>query len=84
MSRKLFAVGALLALAASVRAVTFPVPEAVRSWDAPEHATNGVKAVWIESVPWHGKETRFFAYYSLPDGATAAKKVPGLFCGPKE
>ena len=72
------AFAAAVALAAGAKTVDFPIPDAVRSWDIPERATNGVKAVWIENVPWHGKPTRFFAYYSLPEGATAEKKVPGI------
>ena len=72
------AFAAAVALAAGAKTVDFPIPDAVRSWDIPEQATNGVKAVWIENVPWHGKPTRFFAYYSLPEGATAEKKVPGI------
>ena len=71
--------GIVLAFALPVFAVVdFQVPETVRSWEAPELATNGVKAVWIENVPWHGKDTRFFAYYSLPEGATPDHKVPGI------
>ena len=77
--KKVLVVGMALALSLPLcAAVEFPVPETVRSWDAPEYATNGVKAVWIEGVPWHGRQTRFFAYYSLPEGATAGKKVPGI------
>ena len=72
------AFAAAVALAASAKTVDFPIPGDVRSWDIPERATNGVKAVWIENVPWHGKPTRFFAYYSLPEGATTEKKVPGI------
>ena len=59
-------------------AIEFPIPDSVQSWEIPEMATNGVKAVWIEGVPWFGKPTRFFAYYSLPEGAVAEKKVPGI------
>ena len=72
---------ALASLALMVRAearVEFPIPEIVRSWEASEFATNGVRAVWLEGVPWKGKSTRFFAYYGLPSGATADKKVPGI------
>ncbi|MBQ0032622.1 MAG: exo-alpha-sialidase, partial [bacterium] len=32
----------------------------------------------IEGVPWKGKPTRVFAYYALPQGATAERKVPGI------
>jgi len=58
--------------------IEFPVPNAVQSWKAPEHATNGVNAVWLGSVPWKGRPTRVFAYFALPKGATAEKKVPGI------
>ncbi|MGI5869842.1 MAG: alpha/beta hydrolase family protein [Kiritimatiellia bacterium] len=58
--------------------VTFPIPEEVGSWPIPERETKGVKAVWLENVPWKGRATRFFAYYALPPGATAGKKVPGI------
>ena len=55
--------GIVLAFALPVYAVVeFSIPATVKSWEAPELATNGVKAVWIENVPWHGKDTRFFAY----------------------
>ena len=36
-------------------AIEFPIPDSVQSWEIPEMATNGVKAVWIEGVPWFGK-----------------------------
>ena len=72
------ALAAAVAFAAGAKTVDFPIPDEVRSWDIPERDTNGVKAVWIENVPWRGKPTRFFAYYSLPDGATEEKKVPGI------
>ena len=82
MKKRLVAILCFLAVAlafvAFAQTVDFPIPDTVRSWDIPERTTNGVKAVWIENVPWHGKLTRFFAYYSLPEGATAEKKVPGI------
>ena len=46
-------------------------------FDAPEYATNGVKAVFYEGVPYQGKPTRVFAYYSLPT-MTPGKKVPAM------
>lgn len=46
---------------------------------APEkYSVPGVKAVFIEGVPYKGKPTRFFAYYALPEGATAESKVPAI------
>lgn len=41
-------------------------------------AAEGVKAVFLDSVDWKGKPTRFFAYYQLPKGATKKKRVPGV------
>jgi len=67
-----------LASVSAAWAVTFPIPETVKSWPDSAYDTNGVKAVWIESVPWKGRPTRVFAYYSLPPGATDKKKVPGI------
>lgn len=58
--------------------VDFPVPSEVVSESAEGYATNGVKAVWIESVPWKGKSTRIFAYYALPEGASPDAKAPGI------
>jgi dienelactone hydrolase len=46
-------------------------------FDAPEYATNGVKAVFYEGVPYQGKPTRVFAYYALPK-MEPGKKVPGI------
>ena len=37
-----------------------------------------VRAIMLESGPWHGKPTRVFAYFALPKGASATKKVPGV------
>ena len=47
-------------------------------FDAPEFATNGVTALFYEGEPYQGKPTRVFAYYGFPEGATAAKPVPGI------
>ena len=45
---------------------------------AAEFCTNDVFAAFLDSVPWHGRPTRFFAYYALPKGASEAKPVPGV------
>jgi pimeloyl-ACP methyl ester carboxylesterase len=47
-------------------------------FEAPEFATNEVKAVFYEGEPYQGNPTRVFAYYGLPAGAAADKKVPGI------
>lgn len=68
----------LLGAMTGLAAVEFPIPESVRSWDASEFSTNGVRAVWIEGVTWKGKPTRVFAYYALPNGGVAEKQAPGI------
>ena len=40
--------------------------------------TNGVKAVFLSSVPYLGKETRVFAYWGLPAGASAEHPAPAM------
>ena len=47
-------------------------------YEAPQHATNEVRAVFYESVPYEGKTTRVFAYCGLPAGASAEKTVPAM------
>lgn len=37
-----------------------------------------VKQVFYENVPYHGKTTRVFACYALPEGASAEHPVPGV------
>ena len=46
-------------------------------FDAPEFATNDVKAVFYEGEPYQGRPTRVFAYYALPK-MEPGKKVPGV------
>ncbi len=38
----------------------------------------GVKAMWIQGVKMGGKDTKFFAYVGIPEGASAAHPVPGV------
>ncbi len=38
----------------------------------------GVTQIFYESVPYHGKPTRVFACYSLPEGASPEHPVPGI------
>ena len=47
-------------------------------FEAPEFATNGVKAVFYEGEPFQGKPTRVFAYYGFPTNAAPGSKVPGI------
>lgn len=74
-----------LLLAATAQAQTFVGPwehdmlyKTPQTFEAPEFATNGVEAVFYEGEPYQGKPTRVFAYYGIPEGATAGKPVPGI------
>ena len=53
----------------------FQVP---RTWEAELPWCSGAKPVWVESVPYRGRTTRFFACYGLPAGATPARPAPGV------
>lgn len=39
---------------------------------------SGVHACFLEGVPYHGRPTRFFAWWSLPAGASPENPVPGI------
>lgn len=52
--------------------------QAPQVFEAPEFATNGVKAIFYEGEPCKGSPTRVFAYYGLPESATPDKPVPGI------
>jgi dienelactone hydrolase len=54
-----------------------PLYQTPQVWDAPEYATNGVKAVFYEGEVYQGKPTRVFAYYALPK-VEPGTKVPGI------
>lgn len=45
---------------------------------APQYATNGIQAIFYESVPYQGRTTRVFAYLALPAGASAQSPVPAM------
>ena len=38
----------------------------------------GVEPIFIEGEPWKGKPTRVFAWWGLPEGACADRKVPAM------
>ena len=40
--------------------------------------TEGVKPIFLAGPQYKGKETRIFAWYSLPEGASKENKVPGI------
>jgi dienelactone hydrolase len=37
-----------------------------KTYPAPEFHENGVRALFFDGVPWHGKPTRVFAWYGVP------------------
>jgi dienelactone hydrolase len=49
-----------------------------RIWDCPHLEEPGLKALFLESVPFKGMPTRVFAWLGLPDGASAEKPVPAV------
>lgn len=46
--------------------------------DSGKPCVPGVRPVFIEGEPWRGKPTRIFAWWGLPAGASAEKKVPAM------
>ena len=38
----------------------------------------GVQPVFVEGEPWRGRPTRMFAWWGLPKGASAERKVPAM------
>lgn len=38
----------------------------------------GVQPVFVEGEPWRGRPTRVFAWWGLPKGASAERKVPAM------
>ena len=51
--------------------------EVPQVWEATEYATNGLRTIFYENVPYRGKQTRVFAYLGVPK-ATDGKSVPGM------
>ena len=48
-----------------------------KTFDSSAYATNSVKTVFYEGLPYKGKPTRVFAYYGVPDHKPG-EKVPGI------
>ena len=48
-----------------------------RSHPAPGFEADGVRALFFESLPWLGRQTRVFAWYGAPQ-ATAGEKFPAM------
>lgn len=55
--------------------VLYSIPKV---YDASAYATNDVKALFFEGVPFKGRPTRVFAYYGIPEGASKDKPVPAM------
>jgi len=76
---------ALVFLAAgALNGISFDVPKAE---PADVCVEPGLKSVWIEGEPYRGKPTKFFAYYGLPEGASAADNcaaIPKRVAGTKD
>lgn len=48
-----------------------------RTFDASAYATNAVKTIFYEGLPYKGRPTRVFAYYGIPPHKPG-EKVPGI------
>ena len=61
------------------RAELFAAP---KSWPAESAASGavpkGIHAIFLEGLPFKGRATRFFAYWGVPAGASAANAAPGM------
>lgn len=82
MHRVLLAVGAFLHFCFFASAAPFnPWKEQLDaapgfSWDS-GFETNGIRGLFFDGVPWHGKPTRVFAWFGMPRGPVHGK-VPAM------
>ena len=44
----------------------------------PSMSEDGVRAIMIDGPAWNGLKTSAFAYYALPDAASATNRAPGI------
>ena len=49
-----------------------------KTYPAGTFKADGLRAVFYDGLPWHGKPTRVFAWYGLPGDASAKHKVPAM------
>src|SRR5579872_7421583 len=63
----------LLRDAAAVAIKTIPATQ-----PAMEFQADGVRAMFFDALPWHGKATRVFAWYGLPADYVAGRKIPAM------
>ena len=56
-----------------------------RTWEVTEGGISnangripGVRPIWVEGEAWQGRQTRIFAWWGVPDGASVSKKVPAM------
>ncbi|ANY66018.1 hypothetical protein BBD42_05760 [Paenibacillus sp. BIHB 4019] len=47
-------------------------------YPASEQTGCEIRALFYQGVPYQGRETRIFAYYGVPSGASSGDKVPGI------
>ncbi len=57
---------------------TFPAPAAFSRSDAAPTIPEGVHALCFKGLPYQRKPTRVFAFYGIPENATAANPAPGI------
>jgi len=82
LSAFIFAAGYMTtaAIAGGSNMIPWDVPAlstAPKFIEDPKLGTNGIKAIFYESLPWKGKPTRVFAYYGLP-ALEKGKKAPAM------
>jgi dienelactone hydrolase len=71
-----------LILASTLHAADIPwnfdqLSQPPKIYNAPAFATNGIRAVFFDGLPWKGKPTRVFAYIGIPDHKPG-EKIPGM------
>lgn len=44
----------------------------------PSRGEGDIKAIFYDGLPWRGRPTRVFAYYAVPERASAGEKVPAM------
>lgn len=55
-----------------------PTPATFSRSEAAQQLPEGVRALSFKGLPCKGKPTRVFAFYGVPENATAANPVPGI------
>src|SRR5438128_559042 len=63
-----------LRAAAAAAMKTVPTTQPAPGFTAPD----GVRALFFDAPPWHGKPTRAFAWYGVPANLKPGEKVPAV------